>query len=64
MDNKIVTYTTYREGQAVVIVTTTYDELETLDLYFTQGGRCLEDYDREEYLGSMEIRARFNIFVA
>ena len=31
-----------------VIITNSADEVETVRLYFTEGGRNLDEYDREE----------------
>lgn len=35
-----------------VIITTLENEHETIQVYFTQGGRVLEDYDREALVAS------------
>jgi hypothetical protein len=42
--NKLVVYVGVQE----IIVTTQKAEVETVRQYFTEGGRDLDDYDREE----------------
>lgn len=41
-------FVTY-SGLHEVIVTTKKDEKQAIKLYFTEGGRSLDDYDRSEH---------------
>lgn len=43
-----INFITYSNGGDEVIICTPQTEKETIKLYFTEGGRDIEDYDREE----------------
>ncbi len=39
------------------IVTTPEDENQTIKLWFTEGGRDIEEYDRQEFIGTVAVKA-------
>jgi hypothetical protein len=50
---QLITYTGFEE----VLVTTSEQEPEMMREYFTEGGRELEDYDREVYEDFVHVRS-------
>ncbi len=38
------------------VITTPEDEDQTIQVWFTEGGRDLEEWDRQEYVGAVAIK--------
>lgn len=50
-------------GQSEIIVTTKNKEAETVKLYFTEGGRDLDEYDRQEHTDcGLSVLAKAKIY--
>ena len=48
MQRLVVTFVTYNNGTEVLVTLPGYQEQYFIQEFFTEGGRVLEDYDREE----------------
>lgn len=53
----MTTFVSYSSDNETII-TTPQKEHRTIDLFFTKGGRSLDDYDRVKHVEEIEIRTR------